>query len=337
VDAFAGTTTHGVFLMSSDEQPLVEAQVLRMEAIMRSDITKLYALQANIRPGAQAGHEHFGFLDGIGQPNVNGFGTPFPGQLTVDPGVILVGETGDTVTTRPAWAKDGSFLAFRQLKQLVPEFSQFLVANAPAVPGLSASQSSDLLGARMVGRWKSGAPVDLSPLFDNATLGADPTQNNNFDFTHAGFNFTTDQTHCPFDAHIRKTHPRADLTAPANSIVRAGIPFGPEVSAAEAASHTTASERGLAFVSYQAQIAKGFQFLQMKWANNPGFIFNKNDTTPGFDPIIGANHGQARFMSGYDVNDASVDLPLVTDFVVSQGGEYFFSPSISAIKNTLSV
>lgn len=39
------------------------------------------------------------------------------------PGEILVGETGDSVT-RPAWAKDGSFLVFRQLKQLVPEFNK---------------------------------------------------------------------------------------------------------------------------------------------------------------------------------------------------------------------
>jgi deferrochelatase/peroxidase EfeB len=97
----------------------------------------------------------FGFLDGIGQPAVSGFTiTPVPGQEIVNPGIILVGEPGDTVS-RPSWAKDGSFLVFRQLQQLVLEFDNFVVNNAPLVPGLTASQASDLLGARMIGRWKS--------------------------------------------------------------------------------------------------------------------------------------------------------------------------------------
>lgn len=76
------------------------------------------------------------------------------GQAVVAPGTILLSETGDA-TTRPSWAKDGTFLVFRQLKQLVPEFNAFLTAN-PIVDGnLTAQQGSDLLGARMVGRWKS--------------------------------------------------------------------------------------------------------------------------------------------------------------------------------------
>ena len=97
----------------------------------------------------------FGFMDGISQPAVSGFVTnPTPGQAIVNPGVILVGETGDAIT-RPDWAKDGSFLAFRQLKQLVPEFESFLTANPLNVSGLTPEQGSALLGARMVGRWKS--------------------------------------------------------------------------------------------------------------------------------------------------------------------------------------
>jgi len=51
---------------------------------------------------------------------------------------------------------DGSFLAFRFLFQLVPEFNKFLKDNALKVPGLTPEQGSELLGARLVGRWKSG-------------------------------------------------------------------------------------------------------------------------------------------------------------------------------------
>jgi deferrochelatase/peroxidase EfeB len=77
-----------------------------------------------------------------------------PGQAVVAAGSILVNETGDSVT-RPTWAKDGSFLVFRQLEQLVPEFNKFLTDNPIVEDGLTAQQGSDLLGARMVGRWKS--------------------------------------------------------------------------------------------------------------------------------------------------------------------------------------
>lgn len=102
----------------------------------------------------------FGYLDGIGQPAIAGFNVdPVPGQLVVNPGVILVGEQGDTaIASRPSWAKDGSFLVFRQLKQLVPEWNNFLTAKAPSVAGMTQTQSAELLGARIVGRWKSVSP-----------------------------------------------------------------------------------------------------------------------------------------------------------------------------------
>jgi deferrochelatase/peroxidase EfeB len=64
-----------------------------------------------------------------------------------------VGEKGDKVTTRPAWAKDGSFLAFRKLKQYVPEFNAAMKANVLSVQG---ADNEELLAARLVGRWKDG-------------------------------------------------------------------------------------------------------------------------------------------------------------------------------------
>ena len=106
----------------------------------------------------------FGFKDGISQPAVKDFDTkPNPGQETVRQGAILCGREGDIVGRlledepevpfiRPPWALDGSFLALRYLFQLVPEFNNFLEKNADPASRLTA----DLLGARLVGRWKSG-------------------------------------------------------------------------------------------------------------------------------------------------------------------------------------
>lgn len=232
-------------------------------------------------------------------------------------------------------------MAFRQLKQLVPEFDKFLTDNPLPVPGLTPEQGSALLGARMVGRWKSGAPVDLAPLFDDPALAADPTRNNDFTFAHDGELLASNQTRCPFSAHIRKTRPRADLN-PANTnnhIIRAGIPYGPEVTEGESAAGVSSpdNERGLAFVSYQSNLNAGFRFIQRNWANKANFVPGKSDPTPGVDPIIGALSGAQRPVSGLDPTDSNRDITLVTDFVQSRGGEYFFSPSLSAIAGKLAV
>ncbi|KAJ7624896.1 fungal peroxidase [Roridomyces roridus] len=340
VSQFVGTNIHGVFLLASDTDANVASTVTAVTTALGDSITQIYTLQAAARPGAEQGHEHFGFLDGISNPAIQGFDdSPLPGQASVPPGEIIVGETGDPfISQRPPWAIGGSFLAFRQLEQLVPEFNKFLTDNPIRAPGFTDQQGSDLLGARMVGRWKSGAPVFLSPLADDPALGADPTRNNNFTYALNGSSTSssTDQSRCPFSAHIRKTRPRADLGLPENTgrhILRGGIPYGPEVSDSEAASNTTSTERGLAFVSYQSSIGNGFQFLQRFWADNTGFV----EQNTGFDPIIGANKGANRTVGGLDPTDPSRTITLITDFVVSRGGEYFFSPSLSALANTFTV
>ncbi|KIJ46058.1 hypothetical protein M422DRAFT_29451 [Sphaerobolus stellatus SS14] len=338
VPSFVGKQIHGVFLLASDTTSNLNSFLSDLNAILQGAIQEVYSLNGAARPGDQQGHEHFGFLDGISQPAVTGFNTPLPGQELVAPGVILVGEDSDPVATRPTWAKDGSFLAFRQLSQKVPEFEKFLTDNPIIEDGLTPAQGSALLGARLVGRWKSGAPVDLAPKFDDPVLAADPTRNNNFTFAHPGQNILNDQTNCPFTAHIRKTKPRADFPTPnpGNHIIRAGIPYGPEVGPAEAASNTTVTERGLAFVAYQSDISNGFHFLQHTWANNVGFFFNKNQTQPGWDPLIGANGGQPRWALGLDQTNFDRNITLENDFIVSRGGEYFFSPSLSALSGALS-
>lgn len=104
----------------------------------------------------------FGFLDGISQPTLDGLTEfePFPNgekTPTIAQGVTLVGRPGDNVTNRPTWALDGSFLSFRYLFQLVPEFNSFLKANP--IPDMPAAEGSELLGARLVGRWRSGSSL----------------------------------------------------------------------------------------------------------------------------------------------------------------------------------
>lgn len=168
--------------------------------------------------------------------------------------VILLGRAGDTVP-RPSWALDGSFLAFRLLQQLVPEFSRFLAENAPDV-GDPSVDTAALLGARLTGRWHSGAPVPLTPLRDDPALA---TRN---DFTFA----PGSQEQCPFAAHVRKMNPRGDVDVVnginPHRVLRRGIPYGPEVGAGEREASRTKEDRGLLFVCYQSNLSNGFQFLQ---------------------------------------------------------------------------
>jgi len=74
----------------------------------------------------------------------------------------------------------------------------------------------------------------------------------------------------------------------------------------------------------------------LDWANNENFIFNK-PVKPGFDPIVGVSPaGVPRDMRGYIPDQEASTLDLGTDvWVVPRGGEYFFSPSISALRDVL--
>ena len=161
-------------------------------------------------------------------------------------GVILTGRIGDT-ELRPIWALDGTFMAFRYFQQYVPEFNKWTLDNAlqNTVHNLTVQEAADFTGARMFGRWKSGAPLDLTPEADDPTLGSDPERNNNFEYADA----LLDETRCPFGAHVRKVNPRDDLAdlSVLNHAVRSSIPYGPEVSSAEASSNTTSQDRGLLF------------------------------------------------------------------------------------------
>ena len=55
-------------------------------------------------------------------------------------------------------------------------------------------QEEALLGAKMVGRWQSGAPLAVSPERDDPALGADPHRHNAFSYGDAPARF---QVLCP--------------------------------------------------------------------------------------------------------------------------------------------
>jgi Dyp-type peroxidase family len=254
----------------------------------------------------------------------------YPGQHPKDPH-----KEGAPPHMAAPWVRNGSYMVFRRLEQKVPEFWRFVRDQA-----VRLGMDPELLAARTVGRWKSGAPLELTPLRDDLKLGADEKRRNDFEFDD-----DPEQRRCPYAAHIRKVNPRDDTRDKAevqtHRIIRQGITFGPEVKPGET---TTGKSRGLMFVCYQTSIERQFEYLQRQ-ANDPNFVGGKRRpgggaVTPGFDPIIGqAAGGGVRTMDepypNYPAGSRRTTLTMPKQFVELTAAAYFFMPSITALCTVL--
>jgi DyP dimeric alpha+beta barrel domain len=57
VPAFKGTNVHGVILLASDSDNLINIELAAVNVLFGSSITKVHSLQGQVRPGDQQGHE----------------------------------------------------------------------------------------------------------------------------------------------------------------------------------------------------------------------------------------------------------------------------------------
>jgi Dyp-type peroxidase family len=365
---------HGVFILTgASHAEIVDVISLRLVPAGQNGWQKLTEEVGQVRPDPVEGHEHFGYADGVSQPGVRGRidnGRPLTpnadpvghenqgmlGQDLLWPGEFVFGFPGQDKTkpiTQAGPVKQppvpfmnrGAFLVFRRLAQLVPEFNASVKQASAAITGSSDKASPDLMGAQMVGRWKSGAPLILAPTADDPTKADGTDQVNDFEFDN-----DRDGVKCPWAAHIRKAYPRNDVpgnTTPTEAetehaesetqthrMMRRGIAFGPELTDDEALSGVSAggsNTRGLLFKCYVTSIENQFEFVQDQWVNAAGF----SQSGAGVDPIIGQSNAAARPFqgaapfTGIVANKPSMNLK---SFVHMQGGEYFFAPSISLLK-----
>ncbi|MGJ7506630.1 hypothetical protein [Variovorax sp. GT1P44] len=82
----------------------------------------------------------------------------------------------------------------------------------------------------------------------------------------------------------------------------------------------------MVFQCYQRSIEDQFEFVQRAWVNNPNFPPGAVGGVPGEDPIIAQSaSGPFQFSPGSAAGS-------VNHFVTTTGGEYFFSPSIDALR-----
>ena len=159
--------------------------------------------------------------------------------------------------------RNGSYVVFRKLHQRVAAFRQYLKANSPD------SEGEELLAAKMMGRWRSGAPLAFCPLHDDPELGADPRRNNAFLFKEddaIGY-------HTPCGSHIRRMNPRdADVAGVVriHRMIRRGTSYGPPLP--DGVLEDDGLERGLMFAFVGANLSRQFEFVQSEWMNDGSFF-----------------------------------------------------------------
>lgn len=265
--------------------------------------------------------EPFGFKDGISHPAIEGSGIPGTNsrEQPLKAGEFVIGypdELGGTQRTVPEiLGRNGTYVVFRKLHQRVAEFRKYLQTNSKNV------EEEELLAAKMMGRWRSGAPLALCPFQDDPSVGSDARRNNDFLFeADDPMGFKT-----PAGSHIRRTNPRDSSIAGfarIHRMIRRGTAYGPLLP--EGVLEDDGADRGLMFAFVGANIGRQFEFVQSEWINDGIFFGGGTDK----DPIVGSN-GINFTLPRKPIRRRCVGIP---QFVVTRGGEYCFMPGLRALR-----
>jgi Dyp-type peroxidase family len=309
--------------------------------------------------------EHFGWTDGISMPNIAGMPRDRlrkkkqeswtdefpPGEFVLgyrnDYGAFTECPTADPADDpanhlpfdgeRKSLGRNGTYLVYRELTQDVLGFWNYLATHSRE-PGGDPVAKAIALGAKMVGRWPSGAPLVLSPDKDRSQHA-----------TANAFTYCEDLvgTSCPPGSHIRRSNPRdvlavedRDVAASISMVrkhqmLRRGRPFGPPVSAKLdpreiLAARPDDTRRGLHFICLVGNIGRQFEFVQRAWINSANFDSMFKDG----DPISAArrrgdNANDEFTCPATPVRRKYKQLPQFTRLV---GGAYFFLPGRAALR-----
>ncbi|WP_027007977.1 Dyp-type peroxidase [Conexibacter woesei] len=298
-----------------DRADRAQEELAGVEVIWRQDCYQL-----------PTGRTSFGFKDGIGQPAVEGSGRPSsnPHERPLKAGEIILGypdESGELppMPTPDVLGRNGTYIVFRKLHTRVAAYRQYLRAK-------SASREDEaLLGAKMVGRWQSGAPLAVTPEHDDPGLGADAQRHNDF-----AYGDDPRGLKCPLGAHARRANPRdafdgdGAVDVRLHRMIRRGTSYGPMLP--EGVLEDDGADRGIVFVFAGAHLGRQFEFVKTQWLNDGIFIGAPAEK----DPLVGPNDGTGTFtVPARPIRRRLQDLP---PFVVTRGGEYCFVPSLSAMR-----
>ena len=272
-----------------------------------------------IHPGEA--REHFGYRDRLTHPVIEGTGEEAPpGSLPpLKAGEFFLGYLDEGGSRPPmpqpeTLSRNGSYLAYLRFQEHVGAFRDFLRQQG------QTPDEQELVAAKLMGRWRSGAPLVLSPQKDDPALSVDPQRTNNFDYGKMdpyGYG-------CPVGAHIRRMNPRDTVdNMQRRQMIRRGGTYG--LLLAEDAPEDGA-ERGIAAFIGCASLIRQFEFAMNVWVNDPRFKDLGNER----DPFVGTQDGT--FDMTIPKRPVRKKIKGLPAFTTIRGGAYFFLPGIRALR-----
>ncbi|HEV2532962.1 hypothetical protein [Phenylobacterium sp.] len=323
--------------------------------------------------------EPFGFTDAISDPVFIGqFGKGAEALAAMGGGKIGPGpfhedtswsalETGEfilglpdegqelPVATAPArFARNGTFMVWRKLKQDVAGFDAYVDAQAELwmrVTGVAdKTEARETIRAKMVGRWSSGIPLMAAPTWaEHQTLydqykdcieislrkprdSAEQQRLAQYSRLLTSFRYGDDPegAKCPFGAHIRRANPRDMLDPYLTATEGTTALVNRRRILRRGATYTDPNgETGTVFIAICASIFRQFEFVQQQWINYGLDFEGGNDTCP----LVGSRaQSHKHVIPAGPANATPFIAAQMPQFVTTRGGDYFFIPSLTAIR-----
>ena len=322
LDGTASPELHAVAILFARNAAERARSILEHEKLLAAcpGVVVRSTLELEATPPFDFAHDHFGYRDRISQPVIEGSGDePTPGSgAPLKAGEFILGYPdesgpGPALPQPLILSRNGSFMAYRRLEEHVGRFRDFLREHGGTPEG------QELLAAKLMGRWRSGAPLVLAPERDDPELGADPQRNNDFGYKQQDPHGYA----VPLGTHIRRLNPR-DTAANMNRrrMIRRGATYGPHLPPDAA---DDGQERGIAAFVICASLIRQFEFAQNVWINDRNFHELANER----DPIIGNHDGTLEFkIPKRPIRRTIRGLPAFTSV---RGGAYFFLPGLNAL------
>ena len=323
VGGLASPKLHAIaILFARDEKERGRCKAEHAKLLARLEgVEVLSVLDLQAVPPFTHAHDHFGYHDRLSQPVIEGSGeTPTPGSgAPLKPGEFILGypdENGPphNLPQPEILSRNGSYMAYRRMVEHVGRFRDFLRQHG------KTRDEQELIAAKLMGRWRSGAPLTAAPEKDDPELGADMQRNNDF-------NYATQDPHgyaVPLGSHIRRMNPR-DTAHNMNRrrMIRRGATYGPYLPEDQP---DDGQERGIAAFIICASLVRQYEFAQNVWANDRNFHELGNER----DPVVGNHDGTLEYkIPKRPIRKTIKGLPA---FTTVNGGAYFFLPGLKALR-----
>jgi len=319
----ASADLHAIVILFARDVPERERCRVEHEKFLSQcqGVEVLSSLDLEAIPPFDYAHEHFGYRDRLSQPAIEGTGEePMPGSgPAIKAGEFVLGYPGEEGPSAEGpkpeiLSRNGSYLAYLMMEEHVGAFRDFLRQHG------ETQDEQELVAAKLMGRWRSGAPLVLSPENDDPKLAGDYQRTNDFDFGKMDPHGYA----CPLGAHIRRMNPR-DTAANMNrrKMIRRGGTYGPPLPEGVP---EDGRERGIAAFVGCASLVRQFEFAMNVWANDPNFHELGNER----DPIFGTQDGT--FDMTIPKRPIRKKIKGLPAFTTIRGGAYFFLPGMKALR-----